>query len=77
MERLILFGEDSLRNAVGEFLTHYHTERNHQGLQNLLIQPGAETGKAQGQIDCRNRLGDMLCYLLPDGCIILLKCLPG
>jgi putative transposase len=60
LERLILFGEDSLRNAVVEFLIHYHTERNHQGLQNRLIQPVAET--AQGQIDCRNRLGGMLRY---------------
>jgi putative transposase len=62
LERLILFGENSLRNAVVEFLIHFHTERNHQGLQNRLIQPGAETGKAQGQIDCRNRLGGMLRY---------------
>ena len=29
--RLILFGENSLRKAVSEFVAHYHTERNHQG----------------------------------------------
>jgi putative transposase len=62
LKRLILFGEESLRNAVGEFLIHFHSERNHQGLQNRLIQPGAEANKSQNEIDCRNRLGGMLRY---------------
>jgi putative transposase len=62
LERPILFGEGSLRNAVVEFLIHFHSERNHQGLQNGIIQPGAEVGKSQGAIDCRNRLGGMLRY---------------
>jgi putative transposase len=34
---MILFGEDSLRRAVHEFVAHYHHERNHQGLANRLI----------------------------------------
>ena len=62
LERLILFGKESLRNAVGEFLIHYHSERNHQGLRNRLIQQAAESGKYQSEIDCRNRLGGMLRY---------------
>ena len=62
LDRLILFGEESLRNAVGEFLIHFHTERNHQGLHNRLIQPVAESGQSQGEIDCRTRLGGMLRY---------------
>jgi len=32
LERMILFGEDSLRNAVQQFVEHYHRERNHQAL---------------------------------------------
>jgi len=32
LERLILFGERSLRKAVQEFLSHYHRERIHPGL---------------------------------------------
>src|SRR5438132_7780786 len=36
LDRLIFFGEHSLRNAVQEFLAHYHSERNHQGLDNRL-----------------------------------------
>jgi putative transposase len=62
LDRLILFGEESLRNAVSEFLAHYGTERNHQGLQNQLIQPGVEANISQGKIECRNRLGGMLRY---------------
>jgi putative transposase len=37
LEQMILFGEDSLRKAVREFVAHYHLERNHQGLDNRLI----------------------------------------
>jgi putative transposase len=62
LERLILFGENSLRNAVDSFLAHYHTERNHQGLNNSIIQPDAGIGKSQGEIDCRSRLGGTLRY---------------
>src|SRR3954469_940532 len=36
LSKLILFGEISLRRALGEFLKHYHHERNHKGKDNLL-----------------------------------------
>jgi putative transposase len=62
LERLILFGEESLRNAIGEFIPHYNREKNHQGLQTRLIQPGREAAELQGEIACRNRLGGMLRY---------------
>ena len=39
LEQVILFGEDSLRNGIHQFLEHYHRERNHQGLENRLIVP--------------------------------------
>ena len=39
LNRMIFFGEDQLRLAVREYLAHYHTERNHQGLKNALILP--------------------------------------
>jgi transposase InsO family protein len=41
LDRLLLFGEDSLRKAIREFVAHYHLERNHQGLGNRLITPEA------------------------------------
>ena len=62
LERLILFGESSLRTAVQNFVTHYHSERNHQGLGNRLIFPdGAAVGTA-GVIQRRERLGGLLNY---------------
>jgi len=36
LDRLILFGEESLRTAVSQFVTHYHRERPHQGYRNFL-----------------------------------------
>ena len=62
LSRLILFGENMLRNAVRQFLAHYHTERNHQSLDNKIIQPGEEVGRHEGDVQCRERLGGMLRY---------------
>src|ERR1700693_3539653 len=62
LERMILFGEESLRTAISDFVAHYHTERNHQGLANRLISP--ETGHLtnSGLVQRRQRLGGMLNY---------------
>ncbi len=62
LSRLIVFGENMLRNAVQQFLVHYHTERNHQSLDNKIIQPGDEVGRQEGDIECRERLGGILRY---------------
>jgi putative transposase len=62
LERLIFFGETSLRRAIEAFCQHYHRERNHQGLENRLIEPGAEVGREQGEVLCRERLGGLLRY---------------
>ena len=39
LDRLILFGEKAMRNAVNQYLVHYHAEPPHQGLGNELIVP--------------------------------------
>ena len=62
LDRMIFFGEKSLRRAVTAYLEHYHAERNHQGLDNSLIDPGEEVGAVAGKIECRKRLGGMLRY---------------
>jgi putative transposase len=62
LERLILFGESSLRTAVQNFIAHYHNERNHQGLSNRLIQPERDHLRNTGAIQRRQRLGGMLNY---------------
>jgi len=66
LERMIFFGEKSLRRTVTAFLEHYHSERNHQGLDNELIEPGEEVGAVAGKIECRERLGGLLRYYYRD-----------
>ena len=62
LSRMICFGEKMLRHAVREYLVHYHTARNHQGLGNRIINPGEEVGLAEGDTICDERLGGMLRY---------------
>lgn len=62
LQRLLLFGEQSIRKATTEFVRHYHLERNHQGLENRLIIPEALTSVRSGGIRRRERLGGLLNY---------------
>ena len=39
VDRMVLIGESSLHRATSPFVVHYHQERNHQGLENEIIQP--------------------------------------
>ncbi len=66
LDRMIFFGENSLRRAVIEFIAHYHKERNHQGVDNQIVEPGDEVGAVAGKIECRERLGGMLKYYYRD-----------
>jgi hypothetical protein len=38
LDRVIPLGERHLRRTLADFVTHYHGERNHQGLRNELIE---------------------------------------
>ena len=62
LEKMIFFSEKMLRNAVRQYLEHYHTARNHQSLGNRIIEPGEEVGRSEGEIVCDERLGGMLRY---------------
>ena len=62
LKRLIFFGEGTLRSAIQNFVAHYHTERNHQGLANQLISPEAGHLDNAGEVQRRQRLGGMLNY---------------
>ena len=62
LERMILFGEQSLRRAIQQFIAHYHRERNHQGLDNRLIFPAPADTDPSAPIERRQRLGGMLNY---------------
>jgi putative transposase len=62
LDRLVLIGEASLHRAASEFVLHYNRERNHQGLDNQIIQPEFTPFPSEGPIQCRSRLGGMLRY---------------
>ena len=62
LDRMIFLGEDALRYAMRHYLTHYHHERNHQGLENQLIAPEPVVGGHMGAVRRRERLGGLLSY---------------
>jgi transposase InsO family protein len=63
LAKMILFGERSLRHVLGEYVTHYHEERPHQGKGNVLLFPSAQAKPgSEGTIACRERLGGLLKY---------------
>ena len=66
LDRVILIGEGSLRRAVDQFCDHYHRERNHQGLENKIIEPDFGSKVEEGEVNCRERLGGLLRYYYRD-----------
>ncbi|MBC2593829.1 transposase [Ruficoccus amylovorans] len=63
LDHLIFLGEKSLRKAVENYVEHYHHERNHQGLNNLIPFPysPAKPDKSSA-IRKSERLGGLLNY---------------
>ena len=57
---MILLGRESLVRAIAEYAAHYHDERSHQGIGNVLIS-GAVL-QSEGSIEVRERLGGLLKY---------------
>ena len=63
INRLIFFGEASLRRALREYTAHYHHERNHQVMRNQLLNRAANDEFYQrGCITARTHLGSVLNY---------------
>jgi transposase InsO family protein len=60
LNRMIFFGERSLRKATREYAAHYHRERNHQGIDNRLIEPASRVETTSRTVTCAQRLGGML-----------------
>ncbi|WP_144998718.1 hypothetical protein [Polystyrenella longa] len=63
---MIFFGQHSIERALKEYVAHYYAERNHQGLDNQLIEPGEEVVCIAGKIEYRERLGGLLKYYYRD-----------
>ena len=66
MNKIIPLGEKHLRLAIREYMEHYHTERNHQGLDSRIISAADNVGRSIGDIKTRSRLGGYLNYYYRD-----------
>jgi putative transposase len=62
LNRVIPFGARHFRRTIAEFVEPYHGERNHQGLENELIESAPGGGERVGRIRRRQRLGGLLNY---------------
>ena len=64
--RIVPLGENHLRRAISSFVSHYHGERPHQGLDGKLIVAYENAVRAEGEVRCRERLGGMLKFYYRD-----------
>ena len=62
LDRMVPLGEGHLRQAVSAYMAHYHRERNHQGLDNALIDGEQSDMAGAGHIVRRERLGGLLSF---------------
>ncbi len=62
LSRMIFFGGKHLRHVIHEYIEHYHTERNHQGIGNRLIEDRDAGAENAGLVISRTRIGGMLKY---------------
>jgi putative transposase len=60
LSKLIPIGQPMLRRALREYGAHFHRERNHLGLGNMLIMPDASSAHRGGSVIRRPRLGGLL-----------------
>jgi transposase InsO family protein len=60
LSRLIPIGQGMLRRALREYGAHFHQERNHQGLGNVLIMPRASSAHREAPLVRRPRFGGLL-----------------
>ena len=51
--KMIFFGEKSLRYALKNWLAYYHCERNRQSLDNKILFPNESVGELDSIIKCR------------------------
>jgi putative transposase len=62
LAKIIPLGERHLRKAVKKYTEHYYLERNHQGLDNELIEKTSGPINEGSAVDCRERLSGILKY---------------
>ncbi|MHC5109631.1 MAG: integrase core domain-containing protein [Planctomycetota bacterium] len=62
LNRMIRFGEKSLRRTINEFVEFYHHERTHQEIGNRIVDPIQNIGDTNGAVKYQVRLGGILRY---------------
>jgi transposase InsO family protein len=62
LNRVVLLGERHLCLVVQEYIEHYHGERNHQGLDNRLVERARAPVNPGAKIRRRERIGGLLSY---------------
>ena len=62
LSRVVVLGERHLRLIVEEYIEHYHAERNHQGLDNRLVERAPAPVNPVATIHRRDRIGGLLNY---------------
>jgi hypothetical protein len=60
VRHIIPLGERHLRSVIHDFVEHYHVERNHQGLGNVIPFPSRASPQFEGPVCRRQRLGGVL-----------------
>lgn len=62
--KLIFFGRKSVERALYAYVEHYHAERNHQGIGNVIPMPRAvdRVGSETGRVVRRTSLGGLLSF---------------
>lgn len=61
LNQVVLLSEQHLRFVVHEYVEHYHRERNHQGLDNKLLER-APPASPDAEVRRRQRIGGLLNY---------------
>ena len=62
LSRVVLISEQHLRFIVHEYVEHYHRERNHQGLDNQLLERAPPPADPDTGVHRRERIGGLLNY---------------
>jgi len=62
LSKVIPLSGNHLRDVLDQYMAHYHTERNHPGLQNELLTPANDNHLVSAPVIRRKRLGGLLNY---------------
>jgi len=65
LNHFILFGRKSLSHVLKKYLEHYHTERNHQGLDHKILFPDERLDN-EGDVTKSSKLGGLLNFYYRD-----------